>query len=98
MKSIIVSSIYTPFWGTEQFERSLKRLGLDYYNAFTDHYFKGNGSATYQIYRAYLDLKDEFTHAIYSDGADTFWVKKMTPPDDHILYSAEKACYPWPHL
>lgn len=90
---MIVTSIYSEFWGTEQFRRSLKNVGWELHNAHEGNY-KGNGKALRLIYETYLEFKYIHDYAIYMDGADSFVVKKFDPPKDKILYSAEKACWP----
>lgn len=92
--TIIVTSIYEEFWGTDEFYRSCKRLNLPVHNAFTGKGFTGNGDAMYMIYEAYKKLQGEYKYAVYSDGADSFFIKDFEVPHETIIYSAEKACYP----
>ena len=102
-KNIIITAIYSEFWGTEEFRKSLKRFDLEVYNVFpsnTPH--KGNGFIYQYFYKAFQDLKGKYDTVIYSDGADTFFQKPFLPPDDEIVYSVEKAIWPpankFPHL
>lgn len=92
--TIVVTSIYSEFWGTEQFRKSCARIGLPVHNAFKGTHFTGNGDAMRMIYEAYIELKDKYEYAIYSDGADTFFTKTFEPPKGVIIYSAEKAVWP----
>lgn len=101
--TIILTAIYSEFWGTQQFRKSAARVGLPIYNCFppnTPH--KGNGFIYQYFYKAFHYLKDKYKTVIYSDGADTFFQKAFIPPTDEIIYSVEKAIWPpenqFPHL
>lgn len=101
--TIVLTAIYREFWGTEQFRKSVERFGLDIYNVFLPGVpYQGNGFIYQHFYNAFLALKDKYKTVIYSDGADTFFQKSFTPPDDRIIYSVEKAIWPpaerFPHL
>jgi hypothetical protein len=102
-KTIVLTAIYSEFWGTEQFMKSLKRVGMEVYNVFppyTPH--MGNGFIYQYFYNAFLRLRNKYETVIYSDGADTVFQKAFTPPTDEIVYSVEKAIWPpaeqFPHL
>lgn len=92
--TIVVTSIYREFWGTKEFRKSVERTGLPLHNAFKGHKFTGNGDVIRNIYEALLELRDKYKYAIYSDGADSYFIKSFTPPDGYILYSTEKAIWP----
>lgn len=94
--TIVLTSIYSNFWGTEQFQKSCKMVGLPVYNAFKGTEFRGNGTVLRMLYDALRELRDKYKKVIYSDGADTFFMKSFTPPDDVFIISAEKNCYPDP--
>lgn len=94
-KTIILTSIYHEFWGTQQFRKSVEKTGLEIYNVFpTNTPFKGNGFIYQYFYKALLHLKDKYETVIYSDGADTFFQKSFVPPNDEIIYSVEKSIWP----
>lgn len=92
--TVILTSIYSEFYGTENFRKSVERIGMPLYNAFTGGHFTGNGDVMKMKHTALLELRKKFRYAIYSDGADTVFFRSFTPPSDRIIYSAEKACYP----
>lgn len=92
--TIIITNIYKEFWGTNQFRKSCNMINLPVYNAHIGGSFTGNGDVFKNLYKAFIDLQDHYKYAIYSDGADTFFVKAFQPPAGKIIYSAEKACYP----
>lgn len=93
MNTAVITSIYKPFWGTQEFYKSCERVRLPVYNAFTGDRYTGNGDVIRMIYEQLLKLKDKYTYAIYADGADSLFIKSFTPPD-YILYSTEKAVWP----
>lgn len=96
--TIIITSIYSEFWGTEQFWKSCEYIKMPVFNSFKGNRFTGNGDSIRMIYEALQELRDTYKYAIYSDGADTFFVKPFQPPFGKVIYSAEKACYPIPSL
>lgn len=93
--TVILTAIYSEFWGTEQFRKSVKRTGLDLYNVFPPGVpHKGNGFIYQYFYKAFLYLKDKCRTVIYSDGADTIFQKGFSPPLNKIIYSVEKQIWP----
>lgn len=92
--TIVITSIYRPFWGTEEFRKSVDKVGLPLHNAFKGTHFTGNGDIIRWIYEALLELKDKYKYAIYSDGADSYFVRSFIPPSGVIVYSTEKAIWP----
>lgn len=94
--TIIITSIYKPFWGTQKFMKSCERLGYEVVNAFTGTRFTGNGDVIQMIYKTLLKLREEgkYKKAAYLDGADTILLKKLYLPDDKVVYSTEKAVWP----
>lgn len=92
--TIVITSIYQEFWGTEEFRKSLQKLDLPVYNAFKGTRFTGNGDVIRNIYESLLELKNTYEYGIYSDGADSYFVKSFIVPRGKVLYSAEKAMWP----
>lgn len=94
--TIVVTSIYQPFWGTEKFLLSCQRVGLPVVNAFRGHRFTGNGDVIRMIYEMLLRIKEEgkYSKVIYSDGADTIFIKPLKVPNNKVVYSVEKAVWP----
>lgn len=94
-KTVVITSIYSEFYGTREFRKSVERTGLPLYNAFPGGIFKGNGDVIANIYKALLTVQREgFESAIYSDGADSYFIGVPEVPKNYILYSTEKAVWP----
>ena len=93
--TIVLTAIYTEFWGTHHFRKSCERVGLEVYNVFPPGTkYQGNGIIYTYFYNAFQKLKDEYKTVIYSDGADTIFQRAFMPPTDKIIYSVEKAVWP----
>jgi len=94
-KTVILTYLHTPFWGSEQFYKSTERIGIPVYNAWNLAEYKNTvGCIMTMLYKGLLHLKKEgYTHVIYSDAADTYFLKSFEPGDS-LLISAEKACFP----
>jgi hypothetical protein len=92
--TIVLTSVYSDIEGAKQLERSCDMVGLPLINVWPGGPFRGNHVAFKAIYQSMLSLRKKYDNMIYSDGADTFFVKSFTPPQDRVIYSAEKACYP----
>lgn len=95
---IVLTNIYSEFWGTKEFKRSIKQVGLPLHNAWPGGGFTGNGTVLFYLWEAYRSLRDEYSKAIYSDGADTYFLESFEPPDNKVIFSAEKNCYPHPWI
>jgi hypothetical protein len=88
----VITSIYHPFWGTEQFMRSCGLLGLEVINVWpAGQGYTGNGDVIRRIYETVSSLDEPI---VYADGADSFFLRKIRIPTDYVLYSTEKACWP----
>lgn len=94
--TVIITSIYREFWGTEEFRKSVERTGLPLVNVWKNPTFTGHGDSFKFIYEAMQELKNDYKYMIYSDGADTYFIRGFVPPAGKVIYSAEKACYPHP--
>jgi hypothetical protein len=94
-KTAVLTYLHTPFWGSDEFYRSTNRLGLHVHNAWkTEEYSGSVGCIVEMIYKGLLELKEQgYTHVIYSDAADTFFLKSFEVPE-FLLISCEKACFP----
>lgn len=92
--TIVVTSIYSEFWGTEQFRKSVDHIGFNLVNGWKGKGFTGHGDTLRYMYEAYKDLNNEYEYAIYADGADSYFVDKPAIEQDIILYSTEKAIWP----
>jgi hypothetical protein len=96
--TIIITSIYSNTVQTGKMMKSCKDAGVPVHNAFRGRRFTGNGDVIRYVYEALLYFKNKYKYAIYSDGGDTYITRKFTPPDNIVVYSAEKACYPHPSM
>lgn len=94
MNTIVITSIYQPFWGTEEFMKSCNRVGFPVHNAFKGTRFTGNGDVIRNIYESLVDLKNTYRSAIYADGADSIFLRKFEVPIGCVIYSTEKAIWP----
>lgn len=93
--TIVLTSIYQEFWGTQEFRKSCDRVGLPVYNAWQNPgRFTGHGETLRYDYEALVKLQEDYKFIIYADGADSLFLKSFTPPDNKIIYSAEKAVWP----
>lgn len=96
MNTLILTSIYQPFWGTEEFMKSTKHLGLPVHNVWkTPGNFTGHGDTYRYYYEGILHAKDiGYDSVIFADGADSIFLKKFDPPINEIIVSTEKAIWP----
>jgi len=98
MKPIILTYIWcesdNEISKTSEFRRSVSHFGYELINVHPKGaYFKGHGEVFQQLYNTICDLPPD-QMVVYSDGADTFFLREIEPPTDCILYSTEKAYYP----
>lgn len=98
MKTVVMTYIYSEFWGTEHFRKSVERVGLPLHNAFEGRSYLGAPDAFRIFYDSYQQLRKTYDKLIFADGADSVFIKSFEPPDGRIIYSTEKACYPHPHI
>lgn len=77
-----------------ELERSLIYHGYDY--QIVVHEWTGFLSKLHESYQYLKSLKG-YTHFLYTDAWDTFAMGQCEVPDG-LLISAERACYPHPHL
>lgn len=89
---IIITNIYFPNANTNQTVESFARFGYEV--AVNSNPFIGNGQVLRDMLACYRRAITGHELFAYTDGADTFCQRKFDVPDDHILYSTEKACYP----
>jgi hypothetical protein len=89
---IVITKIYQPSVGTKQMIESFERHGYEVGVLSGPH--KGNGETLRELYECYKRAATGHEYLLYSDGADTFCQRVFEVPEDHILISAEKNCYP----
>ena len=92
---VIITAIYSENDQTRQMQRSFERHGYEV--AVLREPFIGNGDAMKRLYHCYKRAITGHSHAVYSDGGDTFCQRTFDPPQV-LTWSAEKACYPHPHM
>jgi len=92
---IVITNIYKPNKKTEQMVNSFERFG--YEMAITE--------ATFPYGRVFNNLVQCYRRAVtghetfvYSDGGDTFCQKPFTVPNDKLIWSTEKQCFPHPEM
>lgn len=90
---VVITFIYEPNDQTRKMVESFQRHGLEV--AVLGGPYRGNGDVMRQLYECYRRAITGHTHAIYSDGGDTFCQRTFDAPDV-LTFSAEKACYPHP--
>lgn len=96
--TVVMTYIYGDTVQTGKMLKSVVDVGLPYHNAFHRSKFMGNGYALRDFCKALEELKEKYKYVIYADGGDTFFTRSFTPPNDRLIYSTEKACYPHPSL
>jgi hypothetical protein len=89
---IIITKIYEPIPSSDQMVASFQKQGYEV--AVLTGLHKGNGQTMRELYECFKRAVTGHIKFCYSDGADTYCQKPFDAPDDHILYSTEKACYP----
>lgn len=97
MSTVVITNIYSENDQTRKMVESVARCGLPLVNFNKGRGWTGNGDVMRWMYECLVELKDQYTHAIYSDGGDTYFLRAPVVPDDCIMYSTERACYPHPH-
>lgn len=93
--TVVLTSIYQEFWGTQEFRKSCERVGLPIHNAWKNPgRFTGHADTLRYDYEALVDLKNTYKSAIYADGADSLFLKTFNVPTNCVIYSTEKAIWP----
>lgn len=93
--SIIVTNIYAPNRQTKEMVSSFERF---HELAILPNKHEGNGQVIRNLLACYKRAATGHELFAYSDGGDTYCQRKVLVPDDYILYSTEKACYPHEEL
>lgn len=76
-----------------KFRESCARFGYDVVNIAEDGKERNFGEVLKEVYQAFKALPpDEI--AMYADGADTYFVRPINPPELSILYMAEVGLWP----
>lgn len=97
MKPVVITYIFEPNYQTQKMVESVERQGLPLVNMCQNAHFGGHGETLRIMHRTMQNLRGQYTHVIFSDGGDTYFLYPPNIPIDHMVYSTEKACYPHPH-
>jgi hypothetical protein len=90
---VIITNIYKPFAGTERMVSSFEKHGFE---VAVNRIPTGNGQILRGLYECYKRAVTGHDHFAYADAADTVCQRPFTVPTEHLLWSTEKACYPYP--
>lgn len=91
---IVITYAYTPETeGMRQMRLSVERQGYELAVVKTTDY---PATIMRDLYECYKRAATGHEYMVYADYPDTFFQKKVEVPTDHILYSTEKACFPFP--
>jgi hypothetical protein len=92
---VIITNIYAQNDQTRLMVSSFQRHGFEV--AVLDGPYMGNGHVMRKLFDCYKRAATGHSHAVYSDGGDTFCQRPFDPPKV-LTWSAEKACYPHPEM
>lgn len=90
---IVITYIYKDTAGTHRMAESVKRQGYELGVIRTND---NPADIMRELYECYKRAVTGHDFIIYADAADTYFQKKLKVPTDHILYSTEKQCFPFP--
>ena len=90
---IIITNIYSPNVRTQQTVDSFVKHGYEV--AVNADSYKGNGQVLKDLF-ACFNRAVSGGHVLftYTDGADTYCQHRFNVPENYLLFSVEKACYP----
>lgn len=90
---VIITNIYKPFDGTKRMIQSFEKHG---YEVAVNTIPMGNGAILCGLYECYKRAATGHETFCYADAADTICQRPLNVPNDYLLWSTEKACYPHP--
>jgi hypothetical protein len=92
---VVITNIYAPNDSTKRMVESFERFG---YEVAVNRIPTGNGAIMRGLYECYKRAATGHEYFIYSDAGDTICQRNFDGelPKDHLLWSTEKACYPYP--
>lgn len=90
---VIITNIYKPFDGTKRMIQSFEKHG---YEVAVNTIPMGNGAILRGLYECYKRAATGHETFCYADAADTICQRPLNVPNDYLLWSTEKACYPHP--
>jgi hypothetical protein len=91
---VVITNIYKPFAGTDRMIASFEKHG---HEVAVNTIPTGNGAIMRGLYECYKRAVSGHKHFIYADAADTICQRNFDGelPNDYLLWSTEKACYPY---
>ena len=92
---IVCTNIYAPNEATKQMVNSFERFG--YEMAITNAEFP-YGRVFNNLVQLYRRANTGHETFVYSDGGDTYCQKPFTVPNDRLIWSTEKQCFPHPDM
>ena len=92
---VVCTNIYAPNEQTRQMVQSFERFGYEMAITNAEFPYGRVFNNLVQLYRRAATGHDTF---IYSDGGDTFCQRPFTVPNDRLIWSTEKQCFPHTHL
>jgi hypothetical protein len=92
---IVCTNIYAPNEQTNQMVKSFERFGYEMAITNAEFPYGRVFNNLVQLYRRAATGHDTF---IYSDGGDTFCQRPFAVPNDRLIWSTEKQCFPHPHM
>lgn len=90
---VIITNIYKPFAGTDRMIASFERHGFE---VAINRIPTGNGAILRGLYECYKRAATGHETFAYADAADTICQRPFTVPTNRLIWSTEKACYPYP--
>lgn len=88
---VVCTNIYAPNEATKQMVNSFERFGYEMAILNTPFPYGQIFNDLYALYKRAATGHETF---IYSDGGDTFCQRPFTVPNDRLIWSTEKHCYP----
>ncbi len=92
---IVCTNIYAPNEQTNQMVNSFERFGYEMAITNAEFPYGRIFNNLVQLYRRAATGHDTF---IYADGGDTYCQKPFTVPNDRLIWSTEKQCFPHPEM
>ena len=89
---VVITNIYRPFDGTQRMIESFERHGFE---VAVNTIPTGNGAILRGLYESYKRAATGHDTFAYSDAADTYCQRPFNAPKNYLLWSTEKACYPY---
>ncbi len=92
---IVCTNIYAPNEQTKQMVESFQRFGYEVAATNAEFPYGRVYNNLVQLYKRANTGHDTF---VYSDGGDTYCQKPFTVPNDRLIWSTEKQCFPHPEM